>query len=117
FSSRRRHTRFSRDWSSDVCSSDLSVKFVFDGYTILPAVQHKLASLAGSLIDDRQFRSFETPSTGAERPSRRLCHCQRAFTSSVAAGKERISIVSLPELAQNTLPGMKEIEEGDQYVK
>src|SRR5690606_39520395 len=25
FSSRRRHTRFSRDWSSDVCSSDLVV--------------------------------------------------------------------------------------------
>src|SRR5690606_34610717 len=28
FSSRRRHTRFSRDWSSDVCSSDLSDFFV-----------------------------------------------------------------------------------------
>src|SRR2546422_2886227 len=26
FSSRRRHTRCSRDWSSDVCSSDLDVK-------------------------------------------------------------------------------------------
>src|SRR5690606_18428851 len=26
FSSRRRHTRFSRDWSSDVCSSDLTVE-------------------------------------------------------------------------------------------
>src|SRR5690606_40320047 len=25
-SSRRRHTRFSRDWSSDVCSSDLRVE-------------------------------------------------------------------------------------------
>src|SRR5256884_4498635 len=25
FSSRRRHTRCSRDWSSDVCSSDLSL--------------------------------------------------------------------------------------------
>src|SRR5690606_39600120 len=25
FSSRRRHTSFSRDWSSDVCSSDLHV--------------------------------------------------------------------------------------------
>ena len=24
FSSRRRHTRFTSDWSSDVCSSDLS---------------------------------------------------------------------------------------------
>src|SRR5690606_40169999 len=27
FSSRRRHTRFSRDWSSDVCSSDLLASF------------------------------------------------------------------------------------------
>src|SRR5690606_40427457 len=27
FSSRRRHTRFSRDWSSDVCSSDLKTRF------------------------------------------------------------------------------------------
>src|SRR5690606_39708239 len=27
FSSRRRHTRFSRDWSSDVCSSDLTDEF------------------------------------------------------------------------------------------
>src|SRR5690606_39909461 len=26
FSSRRRHTRFSRDWSSDVCSSDLTMR-------------------------------------------------------------------------------------------
>src|SRR5205809_3496410 len=26
FSSRRRHTRCSRDWSSDVCSSDLSAR-------------------------------------------------------------------------------------------
>src|SRR5690606_39601963 len=25
-SSRRRHTRFSRDWSSDVCSSDLTLQ-------------------------------------------------------------------------------------------
>src|SRR5690606_39540630 len=30
FSSRRRHTRFSRDWSSDVCSSDLGAHYKFD---------------------------------------------------------------------------------------
>src|SRR5690606_41183660 len=30
FSSRRRHTRFSRDWSSDVCSSDLVERLPFD---------------------------------------------------------------------------------------
>src|SRR5207253_8359497 len=28
FSSRRRHTRWPRDWSSDVCSSDLQSRFV-----------------------------------------------------------------------------------------
>src|SRR6266498_4722111 len=27
FSSRRRHTRCGRDWSSDVCSSDLDLRF------------------------------------------------------------------------------------------
>src|SRR5690606_40100656 len=31
FSSRRRHTRFSRDWSSDVCSSDLTLPFFLVG--------------------------------------------------------------------------------------
>src|SRR2546429_531451 len=31
FSSRRRHTRCSRDWSSDVCSSDLSSRGSIDG--------------------------------------------------------------------------------------
>src|SRR5690606_40419098 len=30
FSSRRRHTRFSRDWSSDVCSSDLLADLTLD---------------------------------------------------------------------------------------
>src|SRR5690606_29008109 len=34
FSSRRRHTRFSRDWSSDVCSSDLGA----DPEGIFPAI-------------------------------------------------------------------------------
>src|SRR5439155_11632293 len=30
FSSRRRHTRWPRDWSSDVCSSDLKLKTELD---------------------------------------------------------------------------------------
>src|SRR5690606_40796447 len=42
FSSRRRHTRFSRDWSSDVCSSDLqrevtvmNTRRVANGFTLI----------------------------------------------------------------------------------
>src|SRR5690606_39681718 len=39
FASRRRHTRFSRDWSSDVCSSDLP----FIGKEILKEVETRVA--------------------------------------------------------------------------
>src|SRR2546429_3456855 len=42
FSSRRRHTRCSRDWSSDVCSSDLA-EF---------AVTHLQAQRADGVVDD-----------------------------------------------------------------
>src|SRR5690606_41151004 len=44
FSSRRRHTRFSRDWSSDVCSSDLLQGGRGDG------IVHGV--LAGQGVDD-----------------------------------------------------------------
>src|SRR5688572_31151081 len=35
FSSRRRHTRFDCDWSSDVCSSDLRTRWVVAAGAIL----------------------------------------------------------------------------------
>src|SRR4029434_11325747 len=35
FSSRRRHTRFKCDWSSDVCSSDLLLPLFFPSSTLL----------------------------------------------------------------------------------
>src|SRR3989338_10485445 len=35
FSSRRRHTRWNCDWSSDVCSSDLSTECNFSGKTLI----------------------------------------------------------------------------------
>src|SRR5207249_5479668 len=37
FSSRRRHTRSKRDWSSDVCSSDLEAVALAGGYTRIAA--------------------------------------------------------------------------------
>src|SRR2546421_270800 len=39
FSSRRRHTRSDRDWSSDVCSSDLEIIVVDDGSRDQTAVE------------------------------------------------------------------------------
>src|SRR3712207_8930899 len=51
FSSRRRHTRYWRDWSSDVCSSDL----------VMAGGEHqeKLALFAG--IDGARFRRQVLP--------------------------------------------------------
>src|SRR5216684_4236652 len=45
FSSRRRHTRCSRDWSSDVCSSDL---FVEQAVAASRALQEQLIRLGGA---------------------------------------------------------------------
>src|SRR5690606_40806247 len=60
FSSRRRHTRFSRDWSSDVCSSDLSrsrgaqpsdLEGFVPGTLSLESVHHHHARAADILVD------------------------------------------------------------------
>src|SRR5216684_9104702 len=46
FSSRRRHTRCSRDWSSDVCSSDLEPRHPDEGQLRLVDRATHLASIA-----------------------------------------------------------------------
>src|SRR5690606_40917707 len=57
FSSRRRHTSFSRDWSSDVCSSDLAPGFQASPLPVPQA--HR--PLGGTRIDLRdQSRSIGT---------------------------------------------------------
>src|SRR2546429_2979786 len=53
FSSRRRHTRCSRDWSSDVCSSDL---------------RQRLAALAAVAPADRRLHPDAAVVGGAEEP-------------------------------------------------
>src|SRR3712207_7182174 len=40
FSSRRRHTRYWRDWSSDVCSSDLLMTDVHVIIAFMPAISY-----------------------------------------------------------------------------
>src|SRR2546430_6003052 len=43
FSSRSRHTRFDRDWSSDVCSSDLTHTAEGKAHRYVPAVTQRAA--------------------------------------------------------------------------
>src|SRR5699024_11453212 len=51
FSSRRRHTRSKRDWSSDVCSSDLVLLPIFyDSFTLRRAAERRLSAQAGVFL-------------------------------------------------------------------
>src|SRR5690606_41092221 len=60
FSSRRRHTRFSRDWSSDVCSSDLSY-FPVIVYRSARMATIKQDDFIQSIADAFQFISYYHP--------------------------------------------------------
>src|SRR5256886_10759021 len=53
FSSRRRHTRFDCDWSSDVCSSDLSGSYrpADLGSRPLATITERKTRLDGSVVD------------------------------------------------------------------
>src|SRR5260370_16953083 len=53
FSSRRRHTRFKCDWSSDVCSSDL-LYLDYEAYEEMALKQ--MESLAGQVLSQFQVR-------------------------------------------------------------
>src|SRR5260370_17184657 len=86
FSSRRRHTRFKCDWSSDVCSSDLSgLRACLEAHQEDPSPQstarqprRKWGPAAPAVLQGlpppqrKQRRSFPLglPAPGAHRPSR-----------------------------------------------
>src|SRR5690606_40900670 len=56
FSSRRRHTRFSRDWSSDVCSSDLAERL----RVVTTEVCHQeSAEVCSDILPDRSYSADE----------------------------------------------------------
>src|SRR5690606_40916723 len=70
FSSRRRHTRFSRDWSSDVCSSDLTL-FVAIAANKVPGIRavtaHDSYSVERSVLsNDAQVLCFGQRVVGPE---------------------------------------------------
>src|SRR5690606_40782768 len=94
--SRRRHTRFSRDWSSDVCSSDLNELFQeagkvriqgFEaglGANLLSATKHQLRLsvnatilssevLEGALVDKDMFDGVVHNSRSEERRVGKEC--------------------------------------------
>src|SRR2546422_4489520 len=61
FSSRRRHTRCSRDWSSDVCSSDLIKLNQIGSVTeTLQCIEHARSNGYGAVISHRSGETEDT---------------------------------------------------------
>src|SRR6266700_7236652 len=60
FSSRRRHTRFSRDWSSDVCSSDLDTDMT-RGFDIPKASRQSVARAIFEGLENGEDEIFPDP--------------------------------------------------------
>src|SRR5690606_12452379 len=121
FSRRRRHTRFSRDWSSDVCSSDLHLA-ILAGLILLNGVfaMYELAIVSARTA--RLRMAAERGSAGAKAalqlaadPGKFLSTVQIGITlvgivngaiSGAALGEpvgERLTLLGLsPNLAENT---------------
>src|SRR5690606_40248388 len=82
FSSRRRHTRFSRDWSSDVCSSDLAS-----------------SSTRAVPVSERAFTTSTSSPRSRKRPRvpwfatcRSLCQWIQASKIGRASCRERVKV-------------------------
>src|SRR5690606_40466677 len=115
FSSRRRHTRFSRDWSSDVCSSDLVALVDTEGLDTVAELwsQSPPRTLPGALWRLYLMREWirRDPSTIADRFA---LGRQRAEVAGVIAGVvEPPGPTDVARLADAVLAG---VYEGDLYV-
>src|SRR5258707_7033151 len=73
FSSRRRHTRYWRDWSSDVCSSDLRLRLVRErGRGSRQSISvRRAAHQEAVLLLERPARPYDHGRGGLSRPSKR----------------------------------------------
>src|SRR5690606_39959427 len=67
-SSRRRHTRFSRDWSSDVCSSDLELTDPDDRTNGGNAERDEVAGVVAEVPDEREHELHRSWAEEQVRP-------------------------------------------------
>src|SRR5690606_41100466 len=91
FSSRRRHTRFSRDWSSDVCSSDLILEHQADIVLLLVGASRQSVVPAHperESLGDREFRAAQDPGQSLGRQIGRASCRERVELAGVAGSTE-----------------------------
>src|SRR2546422_11139000 len=93
FSSRRRHTRCSRDWSSDVCSSDL--------YMAEHGIPRGAAAQAASPASGAEDGGLKPASTPASAAAEIVA---RVFRVKAAASTPRSTVAPAPPATPEALP-------------
>src|SRR5699024_12078573 len=97
FSSRRRHTRSKRDWSSDVCSSDLAVraarrvKCCWQACGEPNPIASAICAQVRPALRARNSRPDSTPSTSARAAGSReigRASCRERVETRGAGGRE-----------------------------
>src|SRR2546427_8288445 len=98
FSSRRRHTRFDCDWSSDVCSSDLTAGLRPEDYA------DSLPVVALTCIDPRLNRLI--PEVLGDRKSTRLnsSHSQISYAVFCLKKKKKRHLTAVGTPSDNSSP-------------
>src|SRR2546430_8359568 len=100
FSSRRRHTRFDCDWSSDVCSSDLTLALVTDYDCWHPDHDSVTVEL---IIANLMQNAATAQKTIAEAVGRltgpRTCACKDALATAIITRPEQVPDQTKRELA------------------
>src|SRR5690606_40451433 len=94
FSSRRRHTRFSRDWSSDVCSSDLNIKYFYDrGIRYITLTHSRDNQICDSSYDTKHTWNGLSPFGVEDRKSTRLnsSHVKNSYAVFCLKKKKKLS--------------------------
>src|SRR5690606_40274164 len=80
FSSRRRHTRFSRDWSSDVCSSDLISYTLLNSFRDISLI-HSHSATASSFPSSSSLNQYLASSLNRSEERRVGKECRSVWGS------------------------------------
>src|SRR3989449_10119454 len=82
FSSRRRHTRCSRDWSSDVCSSDLRIDHYYPACSSIELYRGILGGRSRGVFNGNIYVRKDAQKTVARQTNKNLLLSNEAFVDS-----------------------------------
>src|SRR2546428_7036595 len=112
FSSRRRHTRSDRDWSSDVCSSDLLTLFkpgLNRSAAIEKSIQTAQATIPGVFLARDLINELSSVTTARFLGTQAQRHCCGRGLSVEVWGKKKIEAMKLAGLLAGNRGSQEEL--------